>query len=580
MNAANHWLPSPKWAFHFGLVVVFVVALIPYATVESLEFVLWDDNVYVTERPEIHGGLTSDGIKWAFTTFQNANWHPLTWLSYMLEIELCGLDPGAMHLTNLGLHGLNAVLVACLLNSLTGSQGLSLGAGLLFGVHPQHVEAVAWVSERKELLCTFFGLQSMLVWQWSRMSGRILHRVLAYLLFVLSLLSKQMLVTLPFLLVVLAVCPLKSGDHEIQWKRVAPAARSVWCYFVLALGFTVTVFAAQRSGDAIMSIDVLPIRFRLVNAVQSLVLYIAQTFAPINLSPFYRHSMQEISVEFTVFCGAILLAAGIWVCRNRTHPGTLAGSLWFLGTLVPVLGIVQLGAASRADRYMYFPHIGLFLLIGTLPVFFQKRRLVMNACILVLAVTVCSVLTWRQSRIWRNNISLWQACLKVDPDNFRGHDQLALALLADDQVEEALRESQIAMRYVENRSYGGTYTTLGCAQLFSGDIENAVRNLREAIRIRPFDYRALINLGYAVHTSDLGESKQLFTEALKYAPMNVEALGNLANCEAEEGNFTRAIELLRTAIKIDPENPQLKENLRIFQQAQRQIPSQGSAFGP
>lgn len=142
--------------------------------------------------------------------------------------------------------------------------------------------------------------------------------------------------------------------------------------------------------------------------------------------------------------------------------------------------------------------LGLFLLIGTLPVFFQKRRLVMNACILVLAVTVCSVLTWRQLQIWRNNISLWQACLKVDPDNFRGHDQLALALLADDQIEEPLRESQIAMRYVENRSYGGTF---------------------------------------AVHTSDLGESKQLFTQALKYVPMNVVAMGNLANCEAEEGNF-------------------------------------------
>ena len=142
--------------------------------------------------------------------------------------------------------------------------------------------------------------------------------------------------------------------------------------------------------------------------------------------------------------------------------------------------------------------LGLFRLIGTLPVFLQKRRLIMNACILVLAVTVCSVLTWRQLQIWRNNISLWQACLKVDPDNFRGHDQLALALLADDQIEEPLRESQIALRYVENRSYGGTY---------------------------------------AVHTSDLGESKQLFTQALKYVPMNVVAMGNLANCEAEEGNF-------------------------------------------
>ncbi len=573
MKAADRLLPSPKSAFPIGLVAVFFAALIPYSAVYSFEYVLWDDNVYVIDRPEIHGGLTSDGIKWAFTTFENANWHPLTWLSYMLEIELFGLDSGVMHATNLGLHCLNAVLVACVLNSFTGSPGLSLGVALLFGVHPQHVEAVAWVSERKELLCIFFGLQSMLVWQWSRMSGKLWHRVFAYLLFVLSLLSKQMLVTLPFLLVVLATCPLKSDDHEIQWKSVAHAVRSVWCYFVLALGFTITVFAAQRSGDAIMSTDALPIRFRLANAVQSLVLYLAQTFVPVKLSPFYRHSLLDVSVGLIFFCCAVLLAAGVWIWKNRMHPGILAGSLWFLGTLVPVLGIVQLGAAARADRYMYFPHIGLFLLIGTLPGFLKKRRPIMTTSILFLAVTLCSALTWHQAQIWRNSISLWTACLGVDPDSFRGHDQLALALLVDEQVEAALRESQIAIQYFENRHYGGTYTTLGCAQLFSGDIENAVKNLREAIRIRPDDHRALINLGYALRTSDLGESKELFTQALKYAPMNVEAMGNLANCEAEEGNFAGAVELLKKAIKIDPENPQLKENLRTFQEAERLIPS-------
>ena len=207
MSEVNFSQSSTKSYFYPGLLIVFCIALIPYAAVHAFEFVLWDDNVYVIERPEIQGGLTIDGIKWAFTTFENANWHPLTWLSYMLEIELFGLDSGVMHLTNLVLHGLNAVLVACVLNSITGKYGLSLGVAVLFAVHPQHVEVVAWVSERKELLCIFFGLQSMIVWQWSQISQQMLHRVVAYLLFALSLLSKQMLITLPFLLVVLAVCP-------------------------------------------------------------------------------------------------------------------------------------------------------------------------------------------------------------------------------------------------------------------------------------------------------------------------------------------------------------------------------------
>jgi tetratricopeptide (TPR) repeat protein len=569
MRAADLLFASPKLAFRFGLVAVFCVAFIPYSGVRAFEFVLWDDNVYVIDRPEIHGGLTSDGIKWSFTTFDNANWHPLTWLSYMLEIELFGLDSGVMHLTNLGLHCLNTVLVACVLNSLTGSHGLSLAIAMLFGVHPQHVEAVAWVSERKELLGIFFGLQSMLVWQWSRMSGNLRHRALAYLLFVLSLLSKQMLITLPFLLVVLDIFPMRTEDNNIHWKRLVPAVRSVWCYFLLSLGFTVTVFAAQRSGGAIMSTEALPIRYRLANAVQSLILYVAQTFVPLKLSPFYRHSLQDISVGLTLLCCAALLAAGVWIWKNRTHPGILAGSLWFLGTLVPVLGIVQLGAASRADRYMYFPHVGLFLLFGSLPVFQKRVGLIAVTSTLLSIATVSSILTWHQSQIWRDSISLWQACLHADPDNYRGHDQLALALLVDEQIEEALRESQVAMQYLENQSYGGTHTTLGCAQLFSGDMENAITNLKEAIRIRPDDHRALINLGYALHMSDLAESKRLFRQALKYSPMNVEAMGNLANCEAEEGNFSAAIELLKTAIKIDPDNPQLKENLRTFQEADR-----------
>ena len=573
MKAADRLLPSPKSAFPIGLVAVFFAALIPYSAVYTFEYVLWDDNVYLIERPEIHGGLTGDGIRWAFTTFQNANWHPLTWLSYMLEIELFGLNPGVMHLTNLGLHCLNTALVAGVVKGLTDNRGLALGVALLFGVHPQHVEAVAWVSERKELLCIFFGLQSMLMWQWSRMSGKLLHRFPAYVLFALSLLSKQMLVTLPFLLVVLAICPLKPDDNKIQWTQITRAVRSVWCYFFLAFGFTVAVFAAQRSGDAIISIDVLPIRFRLANAVQSLVLYVVQTLVPVRLSPFYRHSMMDTSVPLSLVCFAILLAAGVWVFRNRSHPGILAGSLWSLGTLIPVIGIVQLGAASRADRYVYFPHIGLFLFIGSLPIFQKKCRPIAVVTLLLAAATCCSIQTWRQSQIWRNSITLWTACLEADPDSFRGHEQLALALLVDEQIDEAITESNIALRYIENRSLGGTYTTLGCAQLFSGDVENAVKNLREAIRIRPDDYRALINLGYALRMTDLSESKRLFAQALKYSPMSVEAMGNLANCEAEEGNFTEAMELLRTAMNIDPENSQLKENLRTFQEARRFVPS-------
>ena len=437
-------------------------------------------------------------------------------------------------------------------------------------MHPQHTEAVAWVSERKELLCIFFGLQAMLVWQWFRVSRKFHHWMFAHLLFVLSLLAKQMLITLPFLLVVLEICPLKSDDTSIQWKRIPQAIRSSRVFFLLALSFTVLVFFAQRSGDAIVSAEVLPFHFRLANAVQSIIFYVAQTCVPVRLNPFYRHPLADVSVGLSMLCSAVLIAAGTFIWKNRQRPGILAGALWFLGTLVPVLGLVQLGAAARADRYLYFPHIGLFLLIGSLPAFRRARHPLRTGSFVLVAAALCCCMTWRQAQIWHDSVSLWTACLEIDPDSYRGHDQLALAFLADDQVQEALQESQTAMRYWENRQQGGTYTTLGCALLFSGDTDGAITNLREAIRIRPDDHRALINLGYALRTSDMDESKRLFTEALKYVPMNVEAMANLANCEAEEGNFVRATELLRAAIRIAPKEARLRENLRLFEEAQGQ----------
>ncbi len=565
------WHFPRKLGFPLGLAVVFFGTLIPYAAVHSFEFLNWDDNVYVIERPEIHQGLTSDGIYWAFTTFENANWHPLTWLSYMLEIELFGLDSRVMHLTNLGLHCLNAVLVACLLRSLTGNDTLSLVIAVFFGVHPQHAEAVAWVSERKELLCIFFGLQSMLAWQRYRISRGVHLWLSAHLLFVLSLLAKQMLVTLPFLLVVLAVCPLKSGDHVIQWKLIPQSVRAASCFFLLALVFTVCIFQAQESGEAILSGELLPIRYRLANAVQSSVFYVVQTLVPVGLNPFYQHPMHDISVSLTAFCVAVLIAAIAGVWSNRSRPGILAGALWFVGTLVPVIGLVQLGSASRADRYMYFPHIGLFLLIGSLPLFSSSRQYTkLKALTLIPAAAVFSVLTFLQAQIWHDSVSLWKACVRVDPDSYRGHDQLALALLADEQIDEALLEARIALRYPENRIVGGVYTTLGSALLFKGDTSGAIENLREAIRLRPHDFRALINLGYALHDFDLKESKRLFAEALEYSPANAEAMGNLANCEAEEGHFNRALELLQDAMKISPKDVKLKENFRLFKEAQQQ----------
>ena len=569
LSAAQLPLPD-SWVFVTGLVLISGLTLFVYSSVYAFQFVNWDDNIYITGRPEIHQGLTRGGLLWAFSTFQNSNWHPLTWLSYMAEIEIFGLDSGVMHLTNLALHCLNTVLVGYVVRGLTRNEWLAMGVALFFSVHPQHVEAVAWVSERKELLGVFFGLQAMLFWQQFIARGKSCFWFFAHLFFILSLLSKQMLITLPFLLVVLAVCPLRPHENQIQWRQIPQAARSLWGFFVLTLLFTICVFLAQDAGESIVSREVIPLWLRGSNAIQSIVFYMAQTFVPVGLNPFYRYPMSEISSWLTVFCAACLMGALWFVWTNRSQPGIMAGALWFLGALVPVVGLVQLGSAARADRYMYFPHIGLFLLIGSLPLFHRTQYMKFTMSALVLVAVTFSWLTFQQVQIWRDGISLWSACVRVDPDSYRGHDSLALALLAEEQIPEALRESQIAIKYPENRVEGMTYTTLGCALLFSGDTAGAVENLREAIRLTPEDYRALTNLGYALHESDLTEAKRLFSEALKLNPSSVEAMANLANCEAEQGHYSQAIELLERAIRISPNEERLRENVKRFREAQRQ----------
>ncbi len=561
-----------RFRLRAALVVIVAITTLAYSRVYSFEFVNWDDNVYVTGRPEIQYGLTPDSIKWAFCTFENSNWHPLTWLSYMAEVEFFGLDSGIMHLTNLAFHCLNIVLVGYVVRGLTRNDWVAIGVALFFGLHPQHVEAVAWVSERKELLGVFFGLQAMLFWQQFTASRKILPWLLAHFLFILSLLSKQMLITLPFLLVVLDVFPLRSHERQIRWSQILQSARSLSGFFFLTVLFTTCVFLAQDSGESIVSREILPLWARSANAIQSVVFYVGQTLVPVGLNPFYRHPLQQISLSLTVFCGGCLFAALWFVWTNRSNPGIMAGALWFLGALVPVVGLVQLGAAARADRYMYFPHIGLFLLFGSLPAFHRVKYRKFSLSVLSLMAITFSWLTYHQSLIWRDGISLWTECLRVDPDSYRGHDSLALAHLVEEQIPDALRESQIAIKYPENRVEGMTYTTMGCALLISGDTAGAIENLREAIRLTPEDYRALINLGYALHESDLPEAKRLFSEALRLDPTSVEAMANLANCESEEGNYSQALELVKGALKLSPKDEKLKENLRRFRDAQRMLP--------
>lgn len=551
-----------------GVFLIVVLCLIVYCRVPWFEFLNWDDNVYVVRRHEIRNGVTLAGLRWAFSTFETSNWHPLVWISHMCEIQLFGVSSGVMHTVNLALHLTNAVLVACLIRRLTGSLVFALAVSAFFSLHPQHVEVVAWVSERKELLCVLFGLMTLLAWQSCRIRFRRRTWIAAHVFYALSLFSKQMLVTLPFLMVVLEFFPLNSNETSALGIRSLPKRiLNKAGFFTMAFVAVAAAFAAQSSGGAIADGESLPLWLRFANAPNSIAAYIGQTFLPLHLSPFYRHPQSDVSIFQVLYSTAVLLAISVVVWIQRKQPGLVAGWLWFLGTLVPVLGIVQLGAAARADRYTYFPHIGLFLMLVAVVSRLCPRWNRIVATAFLSGLLIFSVKTYFQSAVWRNSISLWQSVLDTDADSYRAHEHLAAALLEADRLEDAITEAKHALCYPENRQSGQSDLTLGTALLKSGRPDESVEFLQNSVRLLPNDAVAAMHLGFALRDTAPAESIALFRRACALDPFNVEAIANLANIEARRGNLAAAIELYRGALKISLDDARLKDNLRIIEEA-------------
>jgi len=283
-----------------GLTLAVILSLVPYLSAPGFSFVNWDDVEYVTNRTQIHQGFTRSSVSWAFDTYDCANWHPMTWLSYMAETQFWGVSSAAMHSTNMALHCINTLLVGLVVFLYVRQNFVAIFTAVIFAVHPQHVEVVAWVSERKELLCVAFGLCSMLAWKRFRDTRSYVALVVSYAMFTCSLLAKQMLITMPFLLLVLEACPMKPCETRISFKRPMAAFKWILGLFALTDYFTWRVFQAQEDGRAISSVAVVPIWIRLCNAAQSICAYLIQTFAPFQLSPFYRHPYYDISIGLSI----------------------------------------------------------------------------------------------------------------------------------------------------------------------------------------------------------------------------------------------------------------------------------------
>ncbi|MBI4465355.1 MAG: tetratricopeptide repeat protein [Acidobacteria bacterium] len=563
-------LPITKAAF-FGKAIWVSLALIAanlvvYAPVRHYDFVNFDDLYYVIENPHVTAGLTWSGVWWAFTTGAVSNWHPLTWLSHMLDVQLFGMNAGAHHLTNVLLHIANSILLFGLLHRMTGALGRSTFVAGLFAVHPIHVESVAWVAERKDVLSTLFWLLTLWAYVGYVQQPRWQRYLAVLALFALGLMAKPMLVTLPMTLLLLDFWPLRrvtvGGDTAglgwaTFWKQRAVTLRLVWekvPLFFLTILSSVVTFVVQQRGGAIKELQAIPSKLRLENALVSYVAYIGKTLWPTRLAALYPYSL---SLPGWWVLGSLLglIGVSVLVIRAAPHrPYLLVGWLWYLGTLVPVIGLVQVGDQAMADRYTYVPLIGLFLIaawgIPDLLARWRYRRIVLPAAA-GLVMAVCMIMARVQVQHWKNTLALWQYTLEVTTENYVAHYNLGVALSDQGKISEAIPHYAAAVRIKPSHTLA--HNNLGLALVNQGRLDEAVVHFTEALRIEPHHALAHNNLGLALAKQGrFREAIAHYSEALRAQPDFAEAHYNLGLALVDQGKLGEAMAHYAEALRIKP----------------------------
>jgi len=575
----TQWL---DWGIAFALAAA-VLAI--YFQVFHFEFTGYDDPEFLLNNPHIRQGLTPASAAWAFTTGYAANWFPLTWLSYLLGIDLYGLAPGWHHLTNVLLHALNSVLLFALLRRMTGARGPSAFVALLFAVHPLHVEAVAWVSERREVLSGLFWLLS--IWAWLRYVER--PRAAAYLLVVAAfaggLMSKPMIVTLPFVLLLLDYWPLG------RWNTI-PLRRLILEKLPLvalsAAGSLITLLVQQGAG-ATSSLAELPFRFRLENALVSYVAYVWQFFWPARLAVLYPYASNLAAWQVAGAAAVLAALTALAVAVRRRRPYLFVGWFWFAGILVPVIGLVQVGVQSRADRYMYIPMIGLSMAVVWGLAEIASRRAALRSITVALGATACcayGVVAWSTAAYWRNTVDLFRHAVEVTTDNWAALGTLSETLLTANRAGEAMPYIAETLRLRPNLAeahvnYGAALSAqgnfdaaaaeyrralaldpgspdaqegLGAVLTQKGQFTEAFANLDAAEKSRPGDADIHYNLGRLYGLSgrpDLAVAE--FLETVELQPENAAAHFNLGTAYAAQDRYAEACDQFREAVRLKPD---------------------------
>lgn len=516
----RHSRQSHRWAAPCLAGVLLGITVLVFGQVATFDFVAYDDQRYVYENEHVQCGLSLAAIRWALTTFHFANWHPLTWLSHMLDCQLFGLDAGWHHLTSLTLHLIATLLLLAFLRQATGSLWRSFGVAFLFAVHPLHVESVAWVSERKDVLAAVFWFLACLTYAWYTRHPNVKRYICVALVFALALMAKPMTVTLPCVFLLLDYWPL---------QRLAPGStflspawfRGFWprlwektpLLAMTAISCVLT-YQAQQSGNSICTEERLTGWLRLTDPLVNYGAYLLKTFCPFGLTVFYGH-FGELGFGVALSCGVLLLLLTAGALRYSARmPFLPVGWFWFLGTLVPVAGFVQIGSQSFSDRYSYLPLVGIFIAllwgVGQLTADRQGdatgeralRRFIVPVGAVLLGVCL-AVLAEIQVGFWRNSLTLFSNVVCTHPKLARGYEQLGYALVAAGRLDEAEKALTTAVVLGDAPS---AHTGLGCLYGKMGRAAEAIPHFQRALVLKPDDPDALYNMAIAhfrlSHTQD------------------------------------------------------------------------------
>jgi tetratricopeptide (TPR) repeat protein len=570
----------------FTYFVLILSTLLVFGQVRNFDSVSYDDNDYVYANPHVLNGLTKDGVIWAFTTPNIGNWLPLTWLSFMLDCQLFGANPGRMHLVNLLLHIANTLLLFAVLRKMTDSTS-SPQAGALwpsafvaaaFALHPMHVESVAWIAERKDVLSTLFLLLTLAAYVSYVKRPGLVRYVLTLLLFALGLLAKPMLVTLPFLLLLLDYWPLLRFATPVRdaFRRKGRPQSEILNsqfsilnlifekvpFFALSAVSSVITFLAQRSSGAVTGIDALPLGNRIANVFLSYATYIGKMFWPQNLAVFYPFNTDRFAFWQVVMCVLLLLVISIFVIRFRQkHRYLPVGWFWFVGTLIPVIGLVQSGVQSYADRYTYISYIGLFIMIAWgLPELLSRwpQRKIALGLSMVIVLTTLGICAHQQVSFWNNSFTLSSHAIEVTQNNYVAYNSRGASYNSIGRYQDAIEDYKQAIRI--NPDYAEAHYNLGIAYGELGRNQQAIDSFKQAIRLKQ---AARFKLGLAEAHYNLGiiygklgrdqEAIESFKQAIKIKPDYAEAHCILGAAYLEIGDKESAVEEYKILKTLDAE---------------------------